>query len=73
MTTLYCLKCRNDLRERIMRFKASTEDTTNVSVLCEIRNALFDCVCNRCGHTWQSKSKAADLKFKQSKLSDKPS
>jgi hypothetical protein len=71
MANLYCSKCRDELRERIARFKASTDDTTNVSVLCEIRTALFECVCNRCGHTWKSKSKAADLKFKQLLLTRK--
>jgi hypothetical protein len=71
MTSLYCSKCRRNLRERIMRFKASIEDTTNVRVLREIRTSLFDCVCNKCGHTWQSKSKSAALKFKQSQLFDK--
>lgn len=56
---LYCRKCRDDLSERIARYRASSDDFRNIQVVAELRPGVFKCKCNRCSRVWNSRAAEA--------------
>jgi hypothetical protein len=58
---LACSKCRKHLIYRIARGKNDKDDYRDVSVIKKVQEGKYECVCNRCKHTWISISKAAQL------------
>jgi hypothetical protein len=58
---LFCGKCRSLLAHRIVLHKNSRKDYQDILVLQKIKDGLHECLCNRCRHTWFSKSKYARI------------
>lgn len=65
MIRVYCRKCRSNLGHYIARGKASPEMCQQVSVVPTSTPGIFQCACERCGHSWKSKAPSVRLRHEE--------
>jgi hypothetical protein len=59
-----CSVCRKTLRERLLNWRED-KGPFGFEVVAKIGASSYKCVCNRCGHIWDSKTKDAALQFNE--------
>ena len=58
----YCRVCRKTLFERLANWREN-HGPVGYEVVSKIGASSYKCVCNRCNHTWITKSKEAAFQF----------
>jgi hypothetical protein len=59
-----CSICQKTLRERLLNWRQD-KGPFGFEVVAKVGSSSYKCVCNRCGHTWLSKTKDAAFQFNE--------
>lgn len=60
-----CSVCQMTLKERLRNWRQDA-GPFGFEVVAKVGSSSYKCVCNRCGHTWLSRTKQAAFQFNES-------
>jgi hypothetical protein len=59
-----CSVCQMTLKERLRNWRQD-KGPFGFEVIAKVGSSSYKCVCNRCGHTWLSRTKQAAFQFNE--------
>lgn len=59
-----CSVCQKTLRERLLNWRQD-KGAFGFEVVAKVGSYSYKCICNRCGHTWHTKTKDAAFQFNE--------
>jgi hypothetical protein len=59
-----CSVCQKTLKERLLNWRQD-KGPFGYEVVAKVGESSYKCVCNRCGHTWLTKTKDAAFQFNE--------
>lgn len=59
-----CSVCQKTLRERLLNWRQD-KGAFGFEVIAKVGLSSYKCICNRCGHTWLTKTKDAAFQYNE--------
>ena len=59
-----CSVCTKKIRDRLLNWRQD-KGPFGFKVVAKIGANSYKCICNRCGHTWLTKTKDASFQFNE--------